>query len=427
MKEFREKAYLLLRKSEAFFKTDMVYLARGGSWLGIGQVASAGIAFISSLFFANIVSKDLYGSYKFIIASTSILATFSLSGMGSVVTQGVARGFEGILDKAVRTTLRFGTIIFISALGLSIYYFLNKNYVLGFSMLIAGISLPFNQAYSLAGSYLLGKKEFKKVTVTNTASQFLTTTAVIISAITTKNLLITVATYFVFNTLTTIWVYIYTKRKFNINDTQDHTLIPYGKHLSLMSTFGTIANQFDKLLVFHYLGAIQLAIYAFSQALPDQIRAVYKNIFTIAIPKYALYSQAEMRVSMMRKFKQLSLLTIGIILLYIVCAPFIFTHFFPKYMDSLFYSQIYILGLITIPGIGLFANYFQLKKATRIQYKLNIIGNTSTLIITFFLIYTYGLLGAVMANGLSWLVMLLTHWYYFINDKEVSEINLIQV
>ena len=417
MKEFKEKIYLSLRKSEAFFKTDMVYLARGGSWLGIGQVASAGIALISSLFFANIVSKELYGSYKFIIASTSILASFSLSGMGSVVTQGVAQGYEGVLQKAVRTTIRFGWVIIIIAFSLSVYYFFNKNYVLGFAMLIAGISLPFNQAYSLAGSYLMGKKEFKKVTVYNTASQFLTTLALIIAAVTTKSLLVMVVVYFVFNTLTTIWVYIHTKNIFNINDTHDDTLIPYGKHLSVMGALGTIANQFDKILVFHYLGAMQLAIYGFAQAIPDQLKGVLKNMFGLAIPKYALLSEKDMRISMYKKFKQLTLITIIIAVIYILSAPYIFKYLFPKYIEAVLYSQIYVLGLTTIPGIGFFNSYFGLKKATRILYEINILSNILTLIITFIFIYKYDLLGAVIANSVSWVVMLIIHWYYFAKDK----------
>lgn len=409
--------YNLLKKSESFFKTDMTYVAKGGFWLGVGQVFSAMIAFISSLFFANLISKDIYGNYKFIIATTSILAGLSLTGMGSVITQGVAQGYEGILKTAVRSTLRWGSIIVLVALSISTYYFVNGNNILGFSMLIAGLSLPLSQAYTLYGNYLVGKKDFKRVTLYAVSSQMLNTAGLIAVALLTKNIVFMVLTYFALNTLSTIWAYRHTLKIFNINDTHDHSLIPYGKHLSIMGFFGTVANQFDKILVFHYLGSWQLAIYAFAQAIPDQFKGVLKSIFGLALPKYAELSDEDLRESIMKKFAQLTLLTVLAILAYILTAQLIFNVLFPKYLEAVFYSEIYMLGMITVPGISLFGIYFQIKKSTRKMYELNIISAISTLTITFILVYKYGLEGAVIANGVSWLIMLVVYWLYFIRDK----------
>jgi O-antigen/teichoic acid export membrane protein len=419
MEYIKNKAYKALRWSEKYAKTDMVYVAHGSFWVGIGQVSSAIITLASSIFFANLISKDLYGNYKFIVAATSILGAFTLSGMGTIVTQGVAQGFEGILKNAVKTTLKWGSIIVSIAFATSFYYFINGNNTLGFTMLIAGISLPINQAYSLFGSYLVGKKEWKKGTLYNIGSQFINTVALIVTAITTQSVLAMVFVYFTINTFTTILGYLYTLKIFHINDRHDHTLIPYGKHLSLMGLLGTIANQFDKILIFHYLGAMQLAIYAFAQAVPDQLKGLLKSIFGIALPKYAALEESELKPSIIKKSIQLTIITALTVAILILVIPFLFKFIFPKYLESVFYSQIYLLGLITVPGITLFGIYFQLKKATRTLYKLNVMGNTATLIITFILIYKYGLLGAVIANGASWFVMLLVNGFYFFKDKSL--------
>ena len=77
-----------------------------------------------------------------------------------------------------------------------------------------------------------------------------------------------------------------------------------------------------------------------------------------------------------------------------------------------------MLGLIAIPGISLFGTYFQIKKATRTMYKLTIVSNVTTIILTFILIYNFGLKGAVIENGISWLIMLGVHYYYFSTHKE---------
>src|SRR5665213_3415929 len=143
MDNLKERTVSLLRKSERIFKTDMVYLVKNGSWLGFAQVASTLLAFGMSLFFANVVSKDVYGNYKYIMAATGILGAVSLSGLGTVVTQGVAQGHDGVLKDAVRTSLRWGTLIAGGAIIAALYYFHQGNSVLALSMLIAGATLPF--------------------------------------------------------------------------------------------------------------------------------------------------------------------------------------------------------------------------------------------------------------------------------------------
>ena len=83
-------------------------------------------------------------------------------------------------------------------------------------------------------------------------------------------------------------------------------------------------------------------------------------------------------------------------------------------MESIFYSQIYMLGLITFPGISLFATYFQIIKDTKTLYMLNIIGNVATIIFGLILIPKLGILGAVIENGISWTFMLLVNLFFFI-------------
>jgi O-antigen/teichoic acid export membrane protein len=419
MKRLKERAYALLRWSEKYIKTDMVYLAHGGFWLGFGQVIGVILAFASSIFFANLVPKEVYGGYKFIIATVSILASLSLTGMGSVIVQAVARGAEGVFHDAVRTTLRWGLIMLVCAFSAAAYYFFNGNHVLGLSLLIGGSAMLLINSYSLYGNYLVGKKDFRNNTLYNAVNQIITTVVVIITAITTKNVLAIVAAYFISNATLTVIFYKVTISRHHIGNERDTSMMAYSKHLSLMNFFGTLASQADKILLFHFLGATQLAIYAFSQAMPDQFRGAFKNLFGLALPKYASLEEAEMRHSIGKKFVQLTLIAALLIIFYIFAAPYIFHIFFPKYSEAIGYSQIYMLGLITIPGISLFATYFQLKKATAIMYKLNIIGNIATIAITVPLIYKYGILGAVIANGLSWLSLLLVHWRYFAAERSL--------
>ena len=204
-------------------------------------------------------------------------------------------------------------------------------------------------------------------------------------------------------------------------------MVPYGKHISLMNLFGTLANQLDKILVFHFLGAAPLAVYTFAFAIPEQIKGSYKNLFNIALPRYAELAPEKLRASIINKTIRLTTISILIVIVYILISPYLFMLLFPKYLDSVHYSQIYILGLIAIPGISLFGTYFQVKKATATLYKLNIISNVATIILTVILISRWGILGAVYENGLSWFLMLGINYYFFSKDKDTRGITPAQV
>src|SRR3989344_3617190 len=175
MQRLKDKGLQGLQFLGDYFETDAVYVAKSGFWLSLGQIFSSGLAFLLSIFFANYVSKDIYGQYKFVLSITGILGALSLTGMGTIVIQAVARGAEGILKDAVKTTLRWGFIILLFGLGGSVYYFLNGNNVLGFSMLIAALALPITNSFGLYGGYFSGKKNFKMSTLYWVISQTLVT------------------------------------------------------------------------------------------------------------------------------------------------------------------------------------------------------------------------------------------------------------
>lgn len=418
MYRLKSKGLVGLKWLGNYFQTDAVYVAKSSFWLTLGQVFSSLLAFGLSIFFANYVAKDVYGQYKFVLSITGILGALSLTGMGAIIIQAVAKGSEGILRNAVRTTLNWGTIIFALGLGGAGYYFINDNTTLGFSFLIASIALPLSNAFGLYGSFFSGRKNFKMNTLYWVSSQTIVTVGLVATALVTENVTYLVAIYFLTTSTFAVWAYFHVISKYKPNEVKDDSMMTYGKHISLMNFFGTIAHQLDKILVFHYLGAANLAIYAFSQAIPEQIKGSFKNLFAIALPKYAVLEDSMLRKSIIKKTLQLTGITLIIVVAYVISAPLIFKLFFPKYTEAVVYSQIYMLGLLTIPGISLFGTYFQIKKATKTMYKLTVLSNITTIILTVVLIYNFGLKGAVIENGISWLIMLCINYYFFATHKE---------
>ncbi len=232
--------------------------------------------------------------------------------------------------------------------------------------------------------------------------------------------MVIIAGYFLTNLATSIYFYKRTLKIYQPSaETADPEMIKQGNHLSIMAFIGIIANQLDKILVFHFAGAAPLAVYSFANAIPEQGRGFLKNIFNVGTPKLALLEKSALRKSISDKVWRLTFICILIVIAYYFIAPYIFKIFFPNYMESVFYSQLYMVGLITLPGISLFALYFQLMKRTGIMYILSITGNVITIIFSFLLIPHYGTLGAVIENTLSWTAMLLINMFYFVRERRM--------
>src|SRR3989344_5241879 len=99
---------------------------------------------------------------------------------------------------------------------------------------------------------------------------------------------------------------------------------------------------------------------------------------------------------MMKKFWQLFFLSAIIIVLYITIAPYFYKIFFPKYLDSLPYSQILIFSLLAVPA-SLVGTIFEAKAMKRSVYFLKT-ASLFRLALYAVLIPLYGIWGLVIAR-----------------------------
>src|SRR3990167_3844267 len=320
MENWQNKVSQALRKSESFFRTDMIYLAKSGSWLSIGHVIAMVAGFLTSLAFANLFPKESFGNYKFILSVVGILGAFSLTGMSTAITQAVSRGFGGALRQGFRINLKWGTGMLLGGLALSIYYYINDNSLLSFSFLLAGIVSP-----------------------------------------------ITLSAGF------------------------------YGGHLSAMEVIGQITRHLDKILIFHYLGAAPLAIYAFAIAPVEQLQGGKKILSTLITPKVSGRPFEELQRSTPRKALLLTAYALLLALVYTLSAPYLYKLFFPQYLDSVFYSQIYSLTLLAVAGT-IFNETLIAHKKTKELYVHRTIIPIVQIILFFILLPIFGLMGLIITH-----------------------------
>lgn len=387
-----------LRWTERYTKTDMLYLAQGSFWLGSGQFITTGASFLLSLAFANLLSPDVFGVYRYVLSILSILLIPTLAGMDSAVTQAISRNLDGSLIDGIKVKMKWGTLGSIAALLVAGYYFFQGNTTLTICFLITAIFIPFTEAFDLYNSLLNGRKLFKTYTHYNVITQIAYVVIMIATLFVTQNIFAILAAYLISNTLLNLIFLCISLRSLPRNNERDPETISYGKHLSLSLVISSIMTELDKMLVFHYMGAVELAIYSFATLAPDQIKGVLKNIHSLAFPKFALQTKDEIKNNIFGKALRFSLLAGVCVLLYIVCAPFLFKIFFPQYLSAVLYSQIIAISVVGASVSMFFYSALEAQKATRELYHFNIWNNVINLVLLLPLVYFYGILGAVLAR-----------------------------
>lgn len=407
-----QKIYKLLRRSEKYTKTDMVYLAKGGFWLTAGQIISMTSTLLLAIALANLLPKEVYGKYSYILSIFSILTIANLSGINTALVRAVALGSEGSIFDALRTKIKWSVIGSLASLVLAGYYYWNNNLTLCISFIIVAVFVLLMENLAIYKSYLHGLKRFDTFTKYSSVTKIISMIFIVVTVYLSNNLFLLLLAFFVPQTIIRLIFLLRIKRKYKINHQQNEDTIAYGKKLSFINIISVVANQLDKILIFHYLGAVNLAIYSFALSPTEQIKGILKNIDNLAFPKFATTDKKILKKTIYKKSLKLSLITVGIVIVYIIAAPWLFKILFPEYLESVIYSQVVAISLITIP-IWIFYSALKAQKATKQLLHINLINGLTQIVVTFLLVVNFGLWGAIFAKLGYRAIHLLVSGYFF--------------
>ncbi len=392
----KSKLISLLRKSEKYTKTDMVYLLKGGFWLNLNNVISSGLSFVLSILFAKYVSKEAYGSYQFLISFASILGTLTLTGMNAAVTGAVARGFEGIYRESVRIQVKYSLLPIFAGVVAALYYFYRGNSELSVPLIAVAIFMPLANAFNTWSAYTNAKKDFYYYFYQSQKINLIYYIAMIgcIYLVPTSTALVFVN--FLALSVGNWLVYRASLNKFRPNENRDPEAIRYGKNLSVSSVLPLIALHIDNILVFHLLGPTQLAIYAFASNIPEKFMSLVRPISTLAFPKIAVKETTEARNILGPKVLRFLILSIFMSAIFIIAAPYLYKIFFPKYIESVIYSQAYILAAAIAATTSFCVSYMFATRSSKIFYynAINPVVNIGFIVLGAYLFGIWGVIGA---------------------------------
>ncbi len=406
MGNLRNKLFSFLKKSEKYTKTDMTYMVSGGFWLTSGQIMASSSSLILAIAFANLLSPDSYGVYKYILSIISIIAITSLGGIDTSVTQSTARSYEGNFLEGIKVKIVGGLVGSIIGFVLAFYYYHQDNTIISFSLMLACVFVPFMYSFDLYNAFLNGRKLYKTYSICNIATQITVMIIMICAILITHNIPAIIGIYFATNTLINLFFLIVTIKKYKPNKDYDEKSLTFGKHMTIMDIVNTLSTQLDKILVFHFLGGVELAIYSIISAPAEQMKGLLKSVSFLSFPKFATRSMSEIKSNIFSKLFKFGVLTTFIVFFYIILVPFLFSIFFPKYAENTFYAQLYAISIIaSILGTVLYT-ILTAKALTKELYQYNFLSNLVTIGLLFILTYHFGIIGAVSARIISRYIIL---------------------
>jgi len=401
-----------LEKTQKIAGTDIIYIAKYGSYLTIGNLISLVASFLLSIALARLLPKEVYGDYRYVLSIFELLAIFSLQGINGAIVQGVARGFEGTVKDGLKTKLRWSLLGSLASIIIGTYFWLKGNTDFTISFLIVAAFLPLMKGSEIYQSLLDGKKLFNRRVRYSIIIQIFYIFTFLLILLLTKSLVIIIFAYFFSVTLIRTYFLIKSFKKFLQNNSSDPEIIKYGKNVSLIGVIGLISQQIDKILLFHFVGPVKLAIYSFATLPIDHLRSPLQSIQEIALPKLATRSVEEIKKTLPKKLLKASLLILLAIISYILFVPYVYKIFFPQYLDAVSYSRLFCLDLLVFPiSMMMLALYAKMK--TKELYRVNVLNSIIEIVLITILTPLYGIVGVIAARLISRIFYFFLAYYSF--------------
>jgi O-antigen/teichoic acid export membrane protein len=188
-----------------------------------------------------------------------------------------------------------------------------------------------------------------------------------------------------------------------------------------MNILAVSANHIDKILLFHFLGAVETAIYSIAIAMPGQINSMLKNIKVISRSKFTTRKLTDIEKNFKKRLLMFLAVVIAVIVSYVLASPLVFKLLFPQYLDSIFYSQVFSISLLGSLAF-VYTALLEAKKQVRKLYLFNTVSYGTQILLMVVMIPIWGLMGAVLAKVVGQIVSL-CFGYLLIKFDESTELD----
>lgn len=391
----------------------------GGFFLTLTQVTSAVSGLVLTVAFANLLPVETYGTYRYVLAVYGLLTIASLPGADTAVLQSVSLGYDSAFRTGILAKLRWSILGTIASFLYAGYLYLSGDTLMGHTFLLVGVALPFMEAFSLYTGVLNAKRAFKTWAVFEIATQAVSLAGLIYAVSHTEHIILIMAAYFVPYILCRVAATVYVSQYYIAPSPKDPGVLSYGRSMTLFQVISRLMASLDQIVLYQFLGPVYVAIFSLATAVPNRIQSVLRITGTLAFPKFAKQTGAEIAQSLPRKMFLFACGILGICILYVLGAPYLFAYVFPNYLPSLLYSQVavfYTLSAITYP----FGSYLMAHKKIRKNYVMAIAGFTTKVACLSAFVPFIGIWGAIIGILATALVTILMVAWFIVRERNAN-------
>jgi O-antigen/teichoic acid export membrane protein len=281
------------------------------------------ISLFKSYVFANHLSPETFGTYRYLMTFIEVATAFTLTGIPLVVSRSVAQGFGGTYVRGVVAYLKHSYIALTLTTAAALYYAYFENYTFALVLALAGVLSIGVNAARLYNAVLEGKKRSdlnaRYQIISNTIPALLVIACVLLDYSLVAIILVFFSSQLVLHGFFALRV----RKIFNLGNEDDPTAKKFSFHLSVMGALSLATEHIDKLFLFQWLGPAQLALYTFSTALPEQFNVLGKSLRTLVYPKISERPFAVTKKHIFKKTLYLFFVCTVLFISYISIAPFL--------------------------------------------------------------------------------------------------------
>jgi len=379
-------------------------LIKNGSWLFTRNIVTAFSVILLSIVAANFLDPNVYGIYKYILSIGAIISIFGLTGAREAIVRSLAKHGSINLPKIFKSHLTFSILPHLLLFLISAYYLWQENYVFSFCFALIAVTQPFYQAAELYRATLNGLQKHKVLALTSIFFTLSTSSIVMFMMWKFGTVIAITSSYVISHTTLSLLLYFITleKNKKSCTGVRSPNILGYSINLSVMKVFSRIADNLENVLIFQILSPATLAVFTFAKAPVDQILSQSNIVKFLVLPRFSRYSSKTVRSNIHYKAIWFFTLVLFSLIIYLLAIPSIFELLFPKYLESIVYSQILALSILGVPGI-LYYEALTASQQTKQLYLIETLAPGIKICLLLIGGFLFGLIGFVIAITISYI------------------------
>ncbi|MFO0765098.1 MAG: oligosaccharide flippase family protein [Patescibacteria group bacterium] len=385
------------QKLEQKLKINVRQHAKNSSLLAAGSFVASLMGLAISVVYANFLSKETYGEYRYVLGLLNVFNSFSLTGMNVAVAQAVARGFDGVLMASIKYQLKWAIPHTLGGLVAAGVFYCRGDMTAAVCLALIAIIVPVSNAFNTYTAFLQGRKAFTAFSASTVVQSIAVYSSIAVAVFASRHVVWVTLANIGATLAVALIMHAWTLWRFKPGTSTDQNAITYGRNVSLLWGIRMAAEQIDTFLIHGFLGPVALATYAVITTVPERLKGYIKIAPLVVLPNHANRTLADIVPPLRKKLALMTLALAGISAAYALLCPLLFGWIYPLYQNAVPLAQLYgitfIFGLSTIPLTILFS-----QQESKVLSNVLIGSSIAQGIIMALGLWLGGLMGAIAAK-----------------------------